>query len=446
MIEIQKLKKNNIFLGSFIFVLLTAYCYVVNVSLVFPFVLFTCGLYFILFQKITLRCVRQLSFLLVLLFALAHAMIYYSDFSAYFIPVASMGMLVMLLFGDLELSFVMVFLSSLLVSLMVGMQISYMIPMFLGGIVGAYIVRDAHTRGVVLLAGVMIGVVQALGYFLMHPIVSKEILFDYLRPLLMSGLLSTAVVLATLKVFEMLFGEMTHFTLMELSDSLHQPLLKRLAIEAPGTYHHVLVVSNLAGSAADAIGAKAFLTRVGAYYHDIGKLAQPEYFTENQIHMNNKHHDIEPSLSRLVIINHIKEGVELAQKEKLNPKIIDFIKQHHGTSVLYFFYQKALEESNDMDEVNEQDYRYPGPKPTTKETALVMLADAVEGASRSIDEYTSVKIEEMVRKVINNKFIDGQLDDCGLTLRDLNKICEVFTRTLTAMYHTRVKYPDMKKK
>ena len=248
------------------------------------------------------------------------------------------------------------------------------------------------------------------------------------------------IVMVSLRIFETIFGEITNFTLLELSDS-SQPLLKRMVLEAPGTYHHSLIVSNLAEAAADAIGANALLTRVGAYYHDIGKMVKPEYFTENQMVMGNKHDDLEPSMSRLVILNHVKEGVELAKQYKINQRIIDFIPEHHGTSLIHYFYQKALTEGEAQD-IGEQDYRYPGPKPKSKETAIVMLADCVEGATRAMEEHTPQKIEDVVRKVINNKFIDAQLDACNLSLRDIDAIASTFVRVLSAMHHSRVKYPE----
>jgi putative nucleotidyltransferase with HDIG domain len=369
----------------------------------------------------------------------------YSQFTPYYIPVASVGMLTMILFNDLQLAFSMSFVTSAVLSLALGLSLDYCITAFVGGLTGVYIMRDARTRGRIILAGFMVGLVQALGYFLEHPTFSWDLLPDALRPLFVSGLLSAAIVLATLKVFETLFGELTHFSLLELSDSLAQPLLKRLAFEAPGTYHHSLILSNIAGAAADAININALLVRVGAYYHDVGKLVKPIYFTENQMMADNKHDELEPSMSRLVILNHVKEGVELAREYKLNPKLIDFIEQHHGTSLIHYFYQKALE-GEDAESVAEENYRYPGPKPQTKEVAIVMLADAVEGATRALEDHTPTRIGELVRKVVNNKFIDGQLDECSLNLREINTICDVFTRELSAMYHVRVKYPSAVKK
>jgi hypothetical protein len=248
------------------------------------------------------------------------------------------------------------------------------------------------------------------------------------------------VVIATCKIFETIFGEITNFTLLELSDSSH-PLLKRMVIEAPGSYHHSLIVSNLAEAAADAIDAHALLVRVGAYYHDIGKMVHPEYFNENQLVRGNKHDELEPSMSRLVIFNHVKEGIELAHKNNLNQRIIDFIPEHHGTSLMHYFYQKALAEGQ-PDGLEEKDYRYPGPKPQSKETAIVLLADSVEGATRAMDDHTPQRIEDVVRKVINNKFIDGQLDECNLTLKEIDTIASTFVRVLGAMYHNRIKYPE----
>jgi hypothetical protein len=186
------------------------------------------------------------------------------------------------------------------------------------------------------------------------------------------------------------------------------------------------------------------LARAGAYYHDIGKIAKSEYFTENQMLMDNKHDYIEPSMSRLVILNHVKEGIELAKKNKLHPIIIDFIPQHHGTSLIYYFYQKALEGAEEGESISEENFRYPGPKPQTKEAAIILLADSVEGAMRSLDDPTPIKIEETVKKIVNNKFIDGQLDECNLTLKEIDKISATFIRILSAMYHARIKYPEKK--
>jgi putative nucleotidyltransferase with HDIG domain len=436
-----KTKKDKFIIAAVIFAMLMGYCLIAGLPFVLPLLLVVYGFHLLIFKRVDDRRFLHLALLLTIIAATAHAMTSFSHFTPYYIPVASIAMLTMLLFNDLQLSFSMSFMSSAVVTLMTGMNIDYMIAVFIGGLTGVYAIREARTRGRLLVTGLLVGGAQAAAQFLSHPEWSRALAVDCLRPLIINGIISAAIVLVTLKIFEILFGELTNFSLLELSDSLNQPLLRRMAFEAPGTYHHSLVLSNLAGAAADAIDANALLVRVGAYYHDVGKLVKPEYFTENQSMCDNKHDDLEPSVSRLVILNHVKEGVELARKHKLSPKIIDFIEQHHGTSLMHFFYQRALEDA-DAGDVNEENYRYPGPKPQTREVALVMLADSVEGAIRALDEHTPTKISEVVRKVMNNKFIDGQLDECNLTLREIELICEAFSRTLAAMYHVRVKYPS----
>ena len=310
MINIINKKKESIITAVMIFTILLGYCLVAGLSLIIPLLLVFYGCHLALFKKIDGRRFLHLGFLLVLVVALGHTMTEYWKFSPYVVPVAGVAMLTMLLFNDFQIAFSMSFMSSAVLSLAVGMPLDYCIIVFVGSLTGAYIVRDARTRGKVLFAGLLAGMVQALAYFLVHPVFSKELFIDGLEPFFVSGLLSAAIVLATLKIFESLFGELTNFSLLELSDSLTQPLLKRLAFEAPGTYHHSLILSNLAGAAADAIDANALLVRVGSYYHDIGKLVKPEYFTENQMMADNKHDELEPSMSRLVILNHINEGVD----------------------------------------------------------------------------------------------------------------------------------------
>jgi putative nucleotidyltransferase with HDIG domain len=212
--------------------------------------------------------------------------------------------------------------------------------------------------------------------------------------------------------------------------------------EAPGTYHHSLVVGNISESACRAVGANALLARIGAYYHDIGKIEKAGYFSENQDIKISKHDSLSPSMSKMIIMNHVKEGEELAKKYHLNPALVQFIQRHHGNSLVYYFYRKALENLEEDQEIKEEGFRYPGPKPNTKETAIVLLADSAEAATRALKEPSAPKIEEVVHKVINNKFIDGQLDECNLTLKDLEKISAVFIRILTGIYHSRVDYPE----
>jgi putative nucleotidyltransferase with HDIG domain len=193
------------------------------------------------------------------------------------------------------------------------------------------------------------------------------------------------------------------------------------------------------------MGAHALLARVGAYYHDIGKLSKPDYFSENQAHNENIHDELSPTMSKLVIMNHVKEGLDLAKKYKLSPRIMDFIQQHHGNSLVFYFYLRALQGMEDKDDVKEEGFRYPGPKPSSKETAIVLLADSAEAATRTLKDPTPSNVEDLVHKVINNKFIDGQLDACELTLKDLEKISAVFIHILGAIYHSRITYPEQTK-
>lgn len=441
------IRLTDLIVASVIFFGLLVFCHLAQYSLIIPFLIFFLGIHLYFFKKASIRLFLHLGLLLVLMIGLTEVFIRYFSPHFYNIPVAAIAMLTVLLFNDLQLAFVMAILTSVIATFILGGDFGMMLIFFLGSMAGAFTVKDARTRGQLITAGLFIGVVHIIALILLYPdlelFISNQFLKHKFYPLAFNGFLSCLVVSATLKIFEYVFGMLTNFSLLELSD-FNQPLLKRMIMEAPGTYHHSLVVANLAEAASDAIGANALLTRVGAYYHDIGKMAKAEYFTENQMIGANKHDEMEPSMSRLVVLNHVKEGIELAKKYKLNPMIIDFIPQHHGTGLMYFFYQKALEEAKEGEVVSEADYRYPGPKPQTKETAITLMADSVEGATRSLDEPTPTNIEETVKKIVNNKFIDGQLDECNLTLQEINKISSTFTRILCAMYHNRVKYPEKK--
>ncbi len=240
-----------------------------------------------------------------------------------------------------------------------------------------------------------------------------------------------------LPMLKNLMGVVTDIQLLELSQ--RNNILRRLEAEAPGTYQHSMNVANLAESAADAVGAKGLLARVAALYHDIGKLTKPSYFSENQIRDSDKrsHDRLSPSMSRLLIINHIKDGLELAEKERLPQFVQDAIAQHHGTTLLTYFYDKALREDS-KDVVNEQDYRYPGPKPQSVEMAILMLADSLEAASRSLPLGLSQgDLYQFVRRIINQKFVDNQFEYCDLTLSDLHRLADAFSRSLVSILHRR---------
>jgi putative nucleotidyltransferase with HDIG domain len=227
---------------------------------------------------------------------------------------------------------------------------------------------------------------------------------------------------------------------LELAN-LDQPILKDLIVQAPGTYHHSIIVGSLAEAAAKAINVNPLLTRVSAYYHDIGKIKKPLYFSENQGGKRNPHDKLSPSMSSLILNAHVKDGVELAKGQKLGKNILDIIQQHHGTNLISFFYQKAKVNPGGKS-IDEKDFHYLGPKPQTKEAGIVMLADAVEAASKTLSEPTSSRVKGLVSQIINNIFTNGQLDDCELTLKDLHYIEESFGRILTGIFHQRVEYPD----
>lgn len=428
-------------------VVFTAFCYFVNYSLILPFFLLGLGLHLRWCRKGTFKTFLNLGMLLTLIVFTAHVIVQYPKWPPFYVPVAGIAMLTMLLFNDLHLSFLMGLASSVLVSVVLHGDFGMMLTFFLGSLTGAYVVRDARARDQIIRAGLFVSLIHLVCLILLNPdytlFLDRGFNRNHLYPLAANGFISALLVVATLKIFEHLFDVLTNFSLLEIADS-NRPVLKRMAIEAPGTWQHSLTVSQLSEAAADAIGANALLTRAGAYYHDIGKMAKPEYFTENQMFTDNKHDNIEPSMSRLVIFNHVKEGIDLARKHKLHPLIIDFIPQHHGTGLIYYFYQKAIEAAREGEAVSEENFRYPGPKPQTKEAAIILLADSVEGATRALSDPIPPKIEETVKKIVNNKFIDGQLDECNLTLKEIDRISSTFIRILSAMYHARIKYPEKK--
>jgi hypothetical protein len=257
-----------------------------------------------------------------------------------------------------------------------------------------------------------------------------------------SAFLSVSVAFMLLPLVENLLGLTSDITLLELSD-LNRPLLRRLQLETPGTYHHSMVVGNLAEAAAEAIGGNSLLARVMAYYHDIGKLAKPEYFNENEpVSSRSRHEKLAPSMSTLIVRSHITEGLELARRQRLPRAVRDAIPEHHGTMVMAFFYVKALEQDP---AARREDFSYPGPRPRSRETAILMLADGVEGASRALADPTPSRIRGLVTRIINERVQDGQLDECGLTLQELAKVRDAFIPVLTAIFHVRVPYPTAPK-
>ncbi len=258
----------------------------------------------------------------------------------------------------------------------------------------------------------------------------------------MNGLLSFVLATGLLPVFERLFSVTTPRRLLELSNP-EEPLLKRLLIEAPGTYHHSLLVGNIAESAAEAVGADALLVRIACYYHDVGKLKRPYFFTENQIVEEDRHVDMAPTLAALVISSHVKDGVEMAQDSGLPDDIVEIISQHHGTCLISFFYQQAQSEAKEGSAVTEERFRYPGPRPMRIESAILMLADSCEAAVRSQKTPTPRSIESTVNNLFEARLRDGQFDGCNVTLKQLGEIKIAITKTLARVYHSRIEYPDL---
>jgi putative nucleotidyltransferase with HDIG domain len=281
-------------------------------------------------------------------------------------------------------------------------------------------------------------------------IISYHLIFDIpLRIVLLSdlvmgflgGILASVLVLGVTPIIESLFSYTTDIKLLELANMDH-PILKDLILQAPGTYHHSIIIGSLVEGAAKSIAANPLLARVSAYYHDIGKLKKPLYFIENVGGGENRHDHLTPTMSSLILISHVKDGVEMARENHLGERIGHIIQQHHGTSLTSFFYQKAKEKENpEMELMNEMEFRYPGPKPQTKEAGIVMLADSVEAASRTLTDPTPSRIKNLVQEITSKIFLDGQMEECELTLKDLQKIQESFNRTLTAFFHQRIDYP-----
>jgi putative nucleotidyltransferase with HDIG domain len=363
----------------------------------------------------------------------------------YALPVTVGGILVAIFF-DFQVGILFSLMTSLLIGILVRDNLAVAVLALVGNLVATFRVQQYRQRSSILLTGLFIGLANILT--LMAFGLMSANFFTWPRAYealcgLLGGLLAAVVVSAVLPLLESIFKCTTDIKLLELA-SLNHPLLRQLIMHAPGTYHHSMLVGTLAEAAAEAISANALLARVGSYYHDIGKMLTPEYFVENQGGRGNKHDRLSPSMSALIIMAHVKDGIKLAKEYKLPQRIIDMIPQHHGTNLITYFYNKAKElEDPNVQQVHEGDYRYPGPKPQTREAAIVMLADKVEAASRVLAEPTPQRISGLVQRTVSNIFMDGQLDECDLTLRDLQKINDAFVRTLIAIYHHRVEYPTV---
>lgn len=403
-----------------------------------------------IFKDDRLMLLIGLVFIIILLLTRFLTMIKISDNAeinslvGYLAPVAAGSMLIAILL-DNRLAHFLTLVMALYVGLITeGNQLFYGITAFVGGTVGVFQVYRlsqisdlAKSALYVALANIVtIVTLSMIGGSLSWNLILVGILIGAIN-----GILSAILMIGALPYLESAFSITSMIKLLELSNPNHF-LLKRLLLEAPGTYHHSLMVGNLAEASAESIGANPLLVRVGAYYHDIGKLKRPEYFVENQRGFENPHEKIAPALSALIITSHVKDGLEYARDAHLPEVVNDFIAQHHGNSLTRYFYGRALEEDRDGT-ISEDSFRYEGPKPQSKEVALVMLADSVEAAIRSLQEPTDAKIREMVKKIIKDKLNDGQLESCDLTFKDLDTITQSFCTILEGMYHKRIEYPEV---
>lgn len=361
----------------------------------------------------------------------------------YLFPFALGPMLVRIILNS-EVALVFSAITAPLMGLMFDNSFTVAIYALLSGVVGAHGVRQCKNRNTLYTAGLKVSVVNfmlAMAFQIYgENFLSLQTAYCGLFAL-MGGILNAAFASSTIPLVESLFNYTTDVKLLELAN-LNTPVLRQLMVRAPGTYHHSVLVGNMVEAAAESIHANPLLARVAAYYHDIGKISKPQYFVENQQGGENRHDKLTPSMSALILISHVKEGAELAREHRLGQPIIDMIRQSHGTALIKFFYGKAKEMAGADQAVEESDFRYPGPKPQTREAGLVLLADAVEAASRTLGEPTPARIQGMVQKIINNIFIDGQLDECELTLKNLHEIAKSFNQVLSGIYHHRIDYPE----
>ncbi|MFZ1729273.1 MAG: HDIG domain-containing metalloprotein [Bacteroidota bacterium] len=358
----------------------------------------------------------------------------------YLIIVPTAAMLLTVIF-DSRVAFYTTVSISFLVGALRGNEYAIILASILAGSLAIYTVRDIKNRSQIFrsLSFIFVGYVFAILVNGMQRAVPFMELAGEMGYAFVNSILSPVFTYGLLIFFERVFRITTDLTLLELSDFNH-PLLRDLSTRAPGTFHHSIVMGTLAEAAATSIGANATLSRVGAYYHDIGKMLEPEYFVENQISNQNVHDTLKPRESARKIINHVLRGIELAKEHHLPDRVIDFIPAHHGTTLVSYFYEK--EKTLTGEDVNKDDYQYRGPKPYSKETGIVMLADTIEAATRAIEEPTIEKIRDLINKIVSKRLADGELENCDLTFRELTIVKHSFLNILTGIHHTRIKYPS----
>ena len=395
--------------------------------------------------------VLLISLIFLLQISLANIVVIQLGWSEFLIPVTVGAMSLTILF-DSRIGFIATTSLAIMMGLMMGQNIDLVIVSLFTATIAVYNIRDLRKRSQLFttmfaLIAASIFVIVGLGLFKGH---DWEVIIRDIQFLSINSILAPILTYGLIGIFELLFEVTTNLTLIELLDYDH-PLLKKAQQETNGTFNHSIVVGNLAEACANSIGAHSLLCRVGAYYHDIGKMIKPDYFIENQYATDNKHDVLKPTMSAKIIRSHVNNGLQLAKEYGL-PKIVsDFIPMHHGTTRVEYFYRQALEAVNgDESKIDESQFRYPGPKPDTKETGILMICEAIEAAVRSIKNPDIMKIENMIDKIIKQRVDDGQLSDCPLTLNELDKIKGTvdgntgMLHVLRGIYHIRIEYPDDK--
>ncbi|GAA0084559.1 HDIG domain-containing protein [Clostridium sp. CTA-7] len=365
--------------------------------------------------------------------------------SPYLIPLVCSAMLMTILI-DYRISLIINLLNIIFISIIVGFSPGVIVLSIVNVVLGSTALKKVQQRNDIIYSTLYITIISSVVTLTSGMLASNDLKEIFIQTgytaigVLISGILAVGL----LPFFESIFDVVTNIKLLELSNP-NQPLMKKLLMEAPGTYHHSMMVANLAEAATEAVGGNPVMARVGAYYHDIGKTKRPYFFGENQMGKENPHDKITPNLSTLIILSHPKDGLEMAREHNIPKAIQDIMEQHHGTTLVKYFYYKLKNSSDKPEEIKEEDFRYPGPIPSTKESGIIMLADSVEAAVRSISEPTKGKIEEMVNNIINDKLNSRQLINCDLTLKDIETIRKNFLKTLDGIYHHRIEYPTEKK-
>jgi hypothetical protein len=403
-----------------------------------------CGVYVLHYEPKLIDNLRKLTITLGLIVVTVGLAVFASgdNVRAELVPLVVFGMTLSIAFHR-ELALLFSAVVTMIVVVSTGQGMSQFMILYAAVASAILLIGNIRNRRKLIYVGILVGAVAVLTTIGVQTLAAQPfsaICTEALRQGMYS-VFAGLLMLGLLPFIESLLGVQTELSLLELGDVAH-PLLQELVRRAPGTYNHSINVASIAEAAAESIGAKGLLVRVGAYFHDIGKMLKPGYFVENQGHDANRHESLVPAMSTLIIIAHIKDGADLARQHRLPKAIIDFIEQHHGTTLVEYFFRRASQTNGG--DVDESDFRYPGPKPQTKESAVLMLADAVEGASRALVEPTPARIESLVHDIAMKRLLDAQFDACGLTLQELATIEDSLVKSLTAVYHGRVKYPEQR--